>query len=153
MEHRGPARYCGFSEAEIVGRPLATFFTPEDRAAGVPEQERATAAKAGRALDDRWHLRKDGSRFFASGVLAARHDETGRLVGFSKIFRDITDRWQAEEDARAARDAAEAANRAKDRFLAVLSHELRTPLTPILATVRRCWTRISSRRRSARRST
>jgi len=68
-------------------------------------------------------------------VLVARHDETGQLLGFSKIFRDITDRWQAEEDARAARDAAEAANRAKDRFLAVLSHELRTPLSPILATV------------------
>lgn len=131
----GAQRVLGYGEAEIVGKPLATFFTPEDRAAGVPERERATAAREGRSLDDRWHLRKDGSRFFASGVLAARHDEAGQLVGFSKIFRDITDRWQAEQDARAARDAAEAANRAKDRFLAVLSHELRTPLSPILATV------------------
>jgi PAS domain S-box-containing protein len=131
----GAQRVLGYSESEIVGRPLATFFTPEDRAAGVPERERATAAGTGRALDDRWHMRKDGTRFFASGVLAARHDEAGQLVGFSKIFRDITDRWRAEEEARAARDAAEAANRAKDRFLAVLSHELRTPLSPILATV------------------
>jgi PAS domain S-box-containing protein len=131
----GAQRVLGYAEQEILGRSTAVFFTPEDRAAGAPEQERQTAAREGRALDDRWHVRKDGTRFFASGVLAARHDETGRLVGFSKVFRDITDRWRAEQEARAAKDAAEAANRAKDRFLAVLSHELRTPLSPILATV------------------
>jgi len=131
----GAQRVLGYAEQEILGRPLATFFVPEDRAAGAPEQERATAAREGRALDDRWHVRKDGTRFFASGVLAARHDESGRLVGYSKVFRDITDRWSAEQEVRAAKDAAEAANRAKDRFLAVLSHELRTPLSPILATV------------------
>jgi PAS domain S-box-containing protein len=131
----GAQRMMGYAEQEILGRPLAVLFTPEDRAAGAPEQERQTAARDGRALDDRWHLRKDGSRLFVSGVLAARYDDAGKLVGFSKVFRDITDRWRAEQEARAARDTAEAANRAKDRFLAVLSHELRTPLSPILATV------------------
>jgi PAS domain S-box-containing protein len=131
----GAQRMMGYAEQEILGRPLAVLFTPEDRAAGAPEQERWTAARDGRALDDRWHVRKDGSRLFVSGVLAARYDDAGKLVGFSKVFRDITDRWRAEQEARAARDTAEAANRAKDRFLAVLSHELRTPLSPILATV------------------
>ena len=131
----GAQRVLGYAEHEIVGQPLDVFFTPDDRAAGAPQHERETAARDGRALDDRWHLRKDGSRFFASGVTAALRDDAGNLIGFSKIFRDITDRWRVEQEARAAKELAESANRAKDRFLAVLSHELRTPLSPILATV------------------
>ena len=78
------------------------LFPPEDRAAGIPEQEIAAAAATGRATDERWHIRKDGSRFFASGVLAPIFDEESKLRGFTKIARDITRRKQAEEAVREA---------------------------------------------------
>jgi PAS domain S-box-containing protein len=99
----GAARLFGYSEQEILGQDLARLFTPEDQAGGIPEQELATAAAKGRSSDERWHARKDGSRFFASGVLTPMFDEDNRLRGYIKIARDITERKAAEE---AVRDAA-----------------------------------------------
>ena len=81
---------------------IAVLFTPEDRAAGVPEREIATAAARGHSTDERWHIRKDGSRFFASGVVSPIFDEEERLCGFTKIARDITERKHAEEAVREA---------------------------------------------------
>ena len=81
----GAEQLFGYSEEEILGQSIAVIFPPEDRAALVPEQEIATAAANGRATDERWHIRKDGSRFFASGVLAPIFDEESKLRGFTKI--------------------------------------------------------------------
>jgi PAS domain S-box-containing protein len=93
----GAEQLFGYSEAEIMGRSFAVIFPPEDRAASIPEREIASAAAVGRATDERWHIKKDGSRFFASGVLAPIFDEDSKLRGFTKIARDITQRKQAEE--------------------------------------------------------
>ena len=82
----GAQRLFGYAHDEIIGRDVAVLFTPEDRAAQIPEEERARAARHGRAADQRFHLRKDGSRFYCSGVLTALGD--GR--GFAKIARDIS---------------------------------------------------------------
>jgi PAS domain S-box-containing protein len=98
----GAERLFGYSEEEIMGQELGNVFTPEDRAAKLPEQELATAAAQGRSTDERWHLRKDGSRFFASGVLTPILDVENRLRGFTKIARDITQRREAEEAVREA---------------------------------------------------
>ncbi len=95
----GAERLFGWAEAEIVGRSGDTLFTPEDRAAGVPAKELARAAETGRAEDDRWHVRKDGTRFFASGVVTPIRD--GGLRGFTKVARDVTARKLAEERLRA----------------------------------------------------
>src|SRR5205809_354114 len=65
----GVGRMLGFEEAEIVGQPFARIFTPEDIALGVPGRELEKAKREGRAEDNRWHVRKDGSRFWATGVL------------------------------------------------------------------------------------
>jgi two-component system CheB/CheR fusion protein len=140
----GAERLLGYSEPEAVGRSADMIFTQEDRVGGVPEQEASTAQSEGRAMDDRFHQRKDGSRFWASGAMMKMHDGEGRDVGFVKILRDQsearrsqqaleqsqTELLQALREKEAARAALEAANAAKDQFLAVLSHELRTPLTP-----------------------
>ena len=145
----GAQRLVGYSEAEVIGQSGDIIFTPEDRAAGAPEHEAEVAFAEGRSADERWHLRKDGSRFWGSGSMMAMHDANNQTIGLLKIFRDETaaretsealERSEAEltralMDNQIARSELEAASRAKDRFLAVLSHELRTPLTPVVMAV------------------
>ncbi|HEU4698442.1 MAG TPA: PAS domain S-box protein [Gemmatimonadales bacterium] len=88
----GAEQVLGWSAAEAIGRPITLIFTAEDVAAGVVERECETARAQGRALDERWHVRKDGSRFWASGMIVALVDDAGRRLGLAKILRDLTDR-------------------------------------------------------------
>ncbi|MDQ2997120.1 MAG: PAS domain S-box protein, partial [Chloroflexota bacterium] len=103
----GAERMFGHTAAEAVGQLSAMIFTPEDRAAGVPEREMATARDEGRADDERWHLRKDGSRFWVSGVMTAMRDDDGRLRGYAKVARDLTERMRSDEALRRAHDDLE----------------------------------------------
>jgi PAS domain S-box-containing protein len=96
----------GYAEGEILGLSADLLFTQEDRAVGMPEAEVRTALRDGRAADERWHVRKDGSRFFASGVLTPLGE--GGAMGFVKVLRDLTDRKRMEDELRAARDELEA---------------------------------------------
>jgi PAS domain S-box-containing protein len=91
----GAERIFGYTEAEAKGQSGVIIFTPEDQAAGVPEQEIQTAISEGRAPDERWHMRRDGSRFFLSGVM--RPIFNPNLSGFVKVARDLTEQRQAEE--------------------------------------------------------
>ena len=142
----GAEHLTGYSEAEMLGQSADLIFTPEDRERGEAVREAGKAFATGRASNERWHLRKDGSRFWGSGMMMAMHDLRGEPVGLVKIFRDQTavrqasealkrsqsELWQALRENEQARREIESASRAKDHFLAVLSHELRTPLTPVL---------------------
>jgi PAS domain S-box-containing protein len=92
----GAERLFGFSGDEILGSSADIVFTPEDRLGRAPEHERRVAQTAGRALDDRWHQRKDGSRFWASGLLMPL--KSGE--GFVKITRDLTEQRATEEQLR-----------------------------------------------------
>jgi len=93
----GAQRINGYGTAEITGRNFSDFFTPEDRAAGVPEQILGDATVAGRSETEGWRLRKDGSRFWASELLQAMRDDTGKLRGFACVTRDNTERRAAQE--------------------------------------------------------
>lgn len=93
----GAQRLFGYTEAEALGQPGSFIFTAEDRQAGAPEDEITTALATGKAEDDRWHLRKDGSRFWATGILTRLDAPDGTLRGFAKILRDNTERRLAEE--------------------------------------------------------
>ncbi len=93
----GAQQIFGWTEPEILGQPGMVIFTPEDREKGEPLKEIETAKREGRAEDDRWHLRKDGSRFWASGIVTALRDDSGQLNGFAKVLRDLTERKRDEQ--------------------------------------------------------
>ncbi len=135
--NKAAERVKGFTEEEIIGAHFSFCFTPEDRAAGRPEQEKNIAIETGECHVESWRIRK-GARYWGDELLVALRGEDGVLVGFVKFARDLTERKQLEDERarllaaeQAARQEAEAANRTKDRFLAALSHELRTPLAPV----------------------
>lgn len=91
----GAVRLLGFEESDAIGKTGHIFFTPEDGAAGIPEQEMAKARQEGRATNERWHVRKDGSRFWGSGVMLPLEHQAQQ--GYLKIFRDRTEERMAEE--------------------------------------------------------
>jgi PAS domain S-box-containing protein len=127
----GAARITGYDEQEVLGKPLLIIFTAEDLQAGVPRQELERAAKTGRAEDERWQVRKDGTRFWATGTVVPLRAADGRLLGFGKILRDRTDLKEQEQALRGrARDLSVADDR-KNVFLATLAHELRNLLAPL----------------------
>lgn len=127
----GSEQMFGYAADEIMGLPFNVVFTPEDRRAMQPEREIETCRREGRASDDRWHVRKDGSRFFASGNLEALRDDAQNLRGFVKVIRDQTERKRLEDERRRYTDQLKEADRRKDEFLAMLAHELRNPLAAI----------------------
>jgi PAS domain S-box-containing protein len=94
-------RIKGYKLAEVQGRHFEMFFTPEDRATGLPERELATARVEGRAELEGWRQKKDGSRFYAAVSISALRDENGGLVGFVKVTQDITQRRELAEALRA----------------------------------------------------
>ena len=93
----GAQRFKGYAAAEIIGQHYSRFYTEEDRRAGLPQKNLAIAATEGRFETEGWRVRKDGGRFWASVVIDAIRDERGRLLGFGKVTRDITERKAAEE--------------------------------------------------------
>ena len=93
----GVEKLLGYSEEDFVGRDSCILFTPEDNERGECEREMRAAAAQGRAEDRRWHVRRDGMRFWASGLLMALQDEAGVLRGYAKILRDETARKEMED--------------------------------------------------------
>jgi PAS domain S-box-containing protein len=137
----GAQRIKGYTADEIIGQHFSKFYREED--AAKPPMELKIASEEGHVEDEGWRVRKDGSQFWANVVITALRDELGKIVGFAKVTRDMTERRKADEERaqlireQAARAEAERSNRVKDEFLAMVSHELRSPLMPILG-----WTRI-----------
>ena len=108
----GAERLKGYKAEEIIGQSFTKFYEPELIARGFPQYELSVAAREGRFEDEGWRLRKDGSRFWANVIITALRDGEGRLIGFAKVTRDLTERRRAEEE-RAHRIAEQAAAKAE----------------------------------------
>jgi PAS domain S-box-containing protein len=130
--NQGAERIKGYKVDEIIGKHFSCFYPSEAIAAGKPEWELRTALEKGHVEDEGWRVRKDGQKFWANVVITALFDEDGRLQGFAKITRDMTERERIERALSDKNTELESAAEAKDRFMATMSHELRTPLNGII---------------------
>jgi PAS domain S-box-containing protein len=101
----GAQLFKGYTEQEILGQHFSRFYTEEDQAAGVPAKALQIALEQGKFEVEGWRVRKDGTRFWASVVIDTIRNDQGKLVGFAKITRDITERRNATEALERAKDA------------------------------------------------
>ena len=128
----GAQRINGYATDEIVGRHFSVFYPAIDVARGTPERQLWQARSHGRVEDEGERVRKDGSTFFANVVVSAIRDDSGQLVGFTAVTRDLSERQKMEGAlVRIAveRERAEAEIKERDIFLSVAAHEFRTPIT------------------------
>ncbi len=100
----GAERITGYRAEEVIGRHISCFYTPKDKETGLPERHLTEAEKEGRMQDEGWRVHKDGSLFWASVVITALRDEEGKLRGFSKITRNLTERKQKEDEIKKQRE-------------------------------------------------
>jgi len=119
----GAEKIKGYKAEEIIGQHFSRLYPQEAIDRNYPQYELQIATKHGRFEDEGWRLRKDGTAFWANVIITALHDAEGRLRGFAKVTRDMTERKRVE--------ALERGEREVNEFLAMLAHELRNPLAPI----------------------
>ena len=100
----GARRFKGYEEAEILGENFSRFYTDEDRKAGLPQRALQIAEREGKFENEGWRVRKDGTRFWAYVVIDPIRDNSGNLIGFAKITRDLTERMLAESALRASQE-------------------------------------------------
>lgn len=131
--NQGAQRIKGYTEAEIIGKPISVFYTDEEARSGEPFRNLLRAAEDGRFESVGLRKRKDGSFFFADVVFTPMYDDNNRLKGFIKITRDITDQKAAESNMLGALQREKELNDLKSRFVTLASHEFKTPLSVILS--------------------
>jgi PAS domain S-box-containing protein len=140
----GAERIKGYTRDEIIGQHFSCFYTDLDRKSGLPMKALHQAAADGKLEEEGWRVRKDGSQFWASVVIDPIYDDSGALIGFAKVTRDVTERHQAQDlleqknkdlEILAARLRRERNNKLLNAqaIVAAIAHEVRQPLTRITA--------------------
>lgn len=130
--NEGAERITGYTESEILGQNVARFYGTEELRDDLPSQHLGATIRDGGNEAEGWRVRKDGSRFWANMILTPLHEDSGKVRGFSCVIRDITEKRAAQDALLRAKEAAEAASRAKSEFLATVSHEIRTPVNEVI---------------------
>lgn len=128
----GAEKIFGYKTEEIIGEHFDIIFTEEDRKSGIPKVEIDTSLKEGRAVDNRWHTCKDGSKFYAYGLVFPLKGSKDEMLGYVKILRDLTIRRKQEDAIKKYVRELEELNNHKENILAIVSHDLRSPLSGII---------------------
>ena len=127
----GARHLKGYEPEEIIGRHFSTFYSAEDRARNHPAYELDVAVREGRYEEEGWRIRKDGTRFWANVTITAVRDDEGKLSGFAKVTRDLTERKHAQEELENVVEELRLANEELDRFAAIAAHDMTDPLRTI----------------------
>ncbi len=130
----GAKNIFGYETDEIIGEPFDIIFTDEDLKNKIPTNEIELSLKEGRATDNRWHIRKDKTLFYAYGLVFPLIDSDGEMLGYVKVLRDLTERKKSEDAIKKYIKDLEDLNTHKESVLAILSHDLRSPLAGIIGT-------------------
>ena len=130
----GSTKIFGYETDEIIGQHFDVIFTEEDIQNGIPQSEIQAALKGGRATDNRWHICKDRSGFYAYGLVFPLIGIDGDMLGYVKILRDLTERKKSEDAIKKYVKELEDLNTHKENVLAIVSHDLRSPLSGIIGT-------------------
>ncbi len=132
----GSTKIFGYETDEVIGENFDIIFTKEDIKNGIPKREIETALKEGRATDNRWHITKNKTLFYAYGLVFPLIGIDGEMLGYVKILRDLTERKKSEDAIKKYVKELEDLNNHKESVLAILSHDLRSPLSAIIGTAK-----------------
>jgi len=128
----GATKLFKYTVADILGKPFHTIFMEDDKISGIPQQEIKKALITGKSNDTRWYQSKDGTTFYADGLLFPLKNEKNEMIGYVKVLRDITERKASEDAIQKYAKELEELNTHKENVLAILSHDLRSPLAGII---------------------
>lgn len=129
--NKGAESIKGYKEKEILGKNFRVFYQEEDQKAGLPERLMGEAVVKGKAMHEGWRVRKDGTKFWGSVVITALHDDLNKIIGFSKVTRDLTERKKAEDKLRYYAQNIESQNKQLEQYAYIASHDLQEPLRKI----------------------